>query len=189
MPLLQKRVLNGLRSGGLGFLARIIIQLVQVPVLLSLWGGDHYGEWLILTAIPTYLGIAGMGLGTTVGNMVSGALAKNNTGEAQSLCRAAWTLLGLISAGILVLSILCTGIAYTFNLYSFKTISPAESSFTIVMLVFVVILRLQSGVIGEVALRARGRYCAAVNIETIAQIVELAATIFAAILGANLSSP
>ncbi len=32
------------------------IQLVSVPVFLHFWGPKLYGEWLVLSAIPVYLG-------------------------------------------------------------------------------------------------------------------------------------
>ncbi|TWT65565.1 hypothetical protein Pan14r_51120 [Crateriforma conspicua] len=41
-----------------------IRQILMVPLLIRLWGPECYGEWLALSAIPTFLAMSNLGLGT-----------------------------------------------------------------------------------------------------------------------------
>jgi hypothetical protein len=56
-------MLRGLGAAALGPVARAVIQLVTVPFFLHSWGVAKYGDWLILFAIPSYLGLSDLGLG------------------------------------------------------------------------------------------------------------------------------
>ncbi len=60
----QRRLLIGFLTTWISKLASTIIQLVQVPVLLHFWSNTTYGEWIALTAIPTYLSFSNIGFGS-----------------------------------------------------------------------------------------------------------------------------
>lgn len=55
---------------------RALEQLVMVPIFLSMWGSDYYGEWLTISIIPSILAFSDLGFGTAVSN--SFALAYSN---------------------------------------------------------------------------------------------------------------
>lgn len=40
-------------------------QILLVPILIRTWGADLYGQWLVVTAIPTFLAMSNLGLGTS----------------------------------------------------------------------------------------------------------------------------
>lgn len=46
-------------------------QLVVVPIYLRYWGAEYYGEWLIISAIPSFLAMSNLGLGTAACNKVA----------------------------------------------------------------------------------------------------------------------
>ncbi|MBX9761218.1 MAG: hypothetical protein K2Y29_20745 [Beijerinckiaceae bacterium] len=182
MPPRSIRVMRGLASGAFSIAVRIGVQLAQVPLLLSMWGVERYGEWLLLAALPIYLSLSGAGVSTIAGNMVSAAIARGEYATARSLFRAAWTLVALSNLVILVLAALCLAWANFAGLITFKTIPPGEAAFTILLIVALVVLRLQAGLLAEVVLRARGRYGEMQIIETLTQIAEflaLAVCVFA----------
>ncbi|MCC9642723.1 hypothetical protein LOC71_10585 [Rhodopirellula sp. JC740] len=39
-------------------------QLLMVPLLIRFWGTEYYGEWLVVSAIPSFLAMSNLGLGT-----------------------------------------------------------------------------------------------------------------------------
>jgi hypothetical protein len=58
---IQRGLLAGVTANAFGQAVAVCIQLMGVPILLHYWGMQLYGEWLILTAITTYLAIADLG--------------------------------------------------------------------------------------------------------------------------------
>jgi hypothetical protein len=50
-----KAIAGNLLAGSLGRIIGSLTPLVLVPFMIRSWGLRQYGEWLILTAIPTYM--------------------------------------------------------------------------------------------------------------------------------------
>jgi O-antigen/teichoic acid export membrane protein len=49
----------------------ILTQLATLPIFLSRWSTDTYGQWIVLSAIPVYLTVTDFGIVTAGGNMMS----------------------------------------------------------------------------------------------------------------------
>ena len=62
------RIGRGLAAniGGMG--VTLLIQLVSVPVFLAAWGVPTYGEWLVLSAVPTYVALSDLSFSSVAGN-------------------------------------------------------------------------------------------------------------------------
>lgn len=76
MSPIVKRVIAGVGANTYEQLANIVIQLVSLPIYLSHWDVKTYGTWLVITAIPSYLSMADVGMVTVAGNrmtMLAGA--------------------------------------------------------------------------------------------------------------------
>jgi O-antigen/teichoic acid export membrane protein len=67
-PIIIKRILKGSGAQGIGFVARIAEQLLMIPILLSAWSVQLYGEWLLISAVPVYLSLSDMGFVTSGSN-------------------------------------------------------------------------------------------------------------------------
>jgi O-antigen/teichoic acid export membrane protein len=99
---LRGRLLKGIGAQGFSQAVQIFIRLAEVPLLLSFWGAQLYGEWLMLAAIPSYLSIADGGFaGAACREMAmrSGAGDRNGT---LNVFQSTWVLLMLFS-GVAVL--------------------------------------------------------------------------------------
>ena len=55
---IRERLLKGIGAQSFSQAVQIFIRLAEVPLLLSFWGTQLYGEWLMLSAIPVYLTIS-----------------------------------------------------------------------------------------------------------------------------------
>jgi hypothetical protein len=105
----KRRVLQGLAATALSPVATIFIQLGTVPLLLKAWGAAKYGDWILLSAIPTYLGLTNMGLGDASGSDMTLRVGAGDTQGAISKflafcyyriphrCRLSWPL-GLVDS-------------------------------------------------------------------------------------------
>ena len=173
MPKQASRVIRGIVSGGFGLIVRIVLQLTQVPIILSFWPIDRYGEWLLIATLPAFLALSAVGISTVAGNSVAAAMTAGKTPMVRSLFRGAWMLVTASNICLLAVCglLLASGVAT--RAVHFTTISQTEGLQTIALTVLLVALRLQCGV-SEVVFRARGRYGELQMIETFAQIAEFA---------------
>src|SRR3984885_3900212 len=100
----QRRILRGVGSTALGPLITIVVQVISVPVFLHSWGAKLYGEWLILSAIPTYLAFSDIGFGNVAANDMTMRVAAGDRDGALVTFQSTWLLISACSlaAGTLV---------------------------------------------------------------------------------------
>lgn len=83
---------------GKGLLA--IRQIISVPVLITAWGADYYGSWLVLSAIPTFLSMSNSGLGASANLKIAADCSAGGYEEAQkTFTTSLWII---FTIGILV---------------------------------------------------------------------------------------
>lgn len=58
---MRGRILRSFGADSLGQVLNIGIRLLLVPLFLSTWGAEAYGEWLILTALAAWFGLGDLG--------------------------------------------------------------------------------------------------------------------------------
>jgi O-antigen/teichoic acid export membrane protein len=81
-------------AGSLGRAIAALTPIVVVPLMIRTWGLHVYGEWLILTAIPSYIMLCpDFGLAGAVVNQMAIATAAGNRRDAISLYRTSWVVL------------------------------------------------------------------------------------------------
>jgi len=72
---------------------------------LHFWNLETYGKWMILSAIPSYLSMADLGLVVSAGNKMTILMGQKNTALANQIFQSALVFIGLLSA-VLALIIL-----------------------------------------------------------------------------------
>ena len=91
------RIRRGLAAniGGMG--VTLVIQLVSVPVLLTAWGVPTYGEWLVLSAVPTYVALSDLSFSSVAGNSMVMLEAQGNRTDAVALGRRLWSIVTVMT--------------------------------------------------------------------------------------------
>jgi O-antigen/teichoic acid export membrane protein len=79
------------------------VQLGSVPVFLFFWPKERYGEWILVSSIPTYLALAEAGFATTAGNEIGMAVAEGKMERARCSLHTAWGF--IVAVSILVLGL------------------------------------------------------------------------------------
>ncbi|MDR3572356.1 MAG: hypothetical protein P4L50_00705 [Anaerolineaceae bacterium] len=74
-----------------------LIQIVSVPVFLHFWGPKLYGEWLVLSAIPIYLGLTDFGFGCVAANDMTMQVARGEKSAALEVFQSTWVLTTVFS--------------------------------------------------------------------------------------------
>jgi len=103
---LRQRLMRGFGATALSPVVTALIQLGSVPVLLHVWGVAKYGDWLLLSAIPSYLTLSDLGLGDASGSEMSMRVAASDREGALETFQSSWVLVTGVSFAILLLALL-----------------------------------------------------------------------------------
>lgn len=160
-----KRVLAGTGANGYAQLATIAIQLGSLPAFLIHWDLETYGRWLVLSAIPSYLALADVGMVTAAGNRMT-MLADREPRAATRVFQSATLFL----LGVSVLAALLTLASLTWLPAGWL---PADGRAAIALLALGVILSLLGG-LPEAVYRATGRYAQGTAASTHVRLLEWA---------------
>jgi len=99
----KRRLLWSLLANWLSRLSSILIQIVQLPIFLHYWSMSLYGDWLIISGVPTYLSFSTSGFGTVAGNEMTMLVARDDRAGALRVFQSCWWLIATLCAGIILL--------------------------------------------------------------------------------------
>ena len=180
----KKRLVLGFLSNWVSKAASTVIQLVQVPVFLHFWSVPLYGEWMIVTAIPTYLAFSNIGFGSVAGNEMSILEAGGDRDGALRVFQSCWWLIAILCGSVAVL----TGVALLFlpvaHLLQIKTIADSDARWIIFYLGLSVLLA-QLEQLLQSAYRCVGRYPYGSFVKSLISLSAYAAMIVTVATGAG----
>lgn len=101
---LRPRILRAVGAEALGQFLNVAIRLLLVPLFLSTWGAQAYGEWLILTAVAAWLSLGDLGGQLYFINRMTTAWAAGCRDEFQRVLSTGFLFL-LVSFGVLLSSV------------------------------------------------------------------------------------
>src|ERR1700719_3609809 len=99
-----RRSIRGIGATALGPVVTSLIQLGSVPLLLHAWGAAKYGDWLLLSAIPSYLTLSDLGFGDSSGSDMSMRVAAGDRQGAIETFQSSWVFLSLVSLFVALLA-------------------------------------------------------------------------------------
>ncbi len=76
------RLLRGIGANVYGQVVSLTIQFGSTPLLLSAWGSQTFGLWLMISAIPAYFALADVGFSAAAANDMTLAAARGARGQA-----------------------------------------------------------------------------------------------------------
>jgi len=165
MTSILRRVVSGLFAHALGQIVNIAIQLLSFPIFLNFWSTAQYGTWLILSAIPSYLSMADIGMVTTAGNRMTMEVARGEIASANRVFQSTLVLIVAICAGLAILAV-------PYCLYGpLPNIATTDERIALAALVLAVLISPIGG-LAEAIFRATGRYPKAANVATITRLAE-----------------
>ena len=153
----KRRLILGLISNWISKLASSVIQLVQVPFLLHFWSLPLFGDWLIVSAIPSYLGFSNVGFGNAAGNDMTMSEAVEDREKSLRVFQSCWWLIvaAMVAVGLVVAAaIMVVPVAKLLNI---KSISDRDTRWIVAYLGFAVLLG-QLEQLLQSAYRCVGRY-------------------------------
>lgn len=175
-----RQLLKGIGANAIGKAWVLLIQLTSIPVLSSCWGGDGFGTWLMLSAIPTYIAISANSFGSAAATEMTHNYSKNDYDSAAASFQSAWLLITtftVLAAGLFIAGSLSIGI-FASNYYSEnKIIIISASLFSIHSLISIQTALISTGY------RASGRYALGTLLVDLISLIEACSVLVMATLG------
>ncbi|HKQ29644.1 MAG TPA: hypothetical protein VJS66_00015 [Burkholderiales bacterium] len=177
-----RRIMLGVGANGFGQAITMLIQIASVPILIGAWGLELYGEWIILSAVPTYLALCDIGLTAVAGNSLALLAGKLDEPRMLTVYQSAWAMVSAISAVILIL--VAVGIWFTEpgDVLGLTRIAGATLSVTLLLLFFHVALSMQTGLL-QLPFKAMKRDPFAVAAVNIIRLLEWSTATIVVLMG------
>lgn len=143
----RQRIVAGLAAHGFGQAVTIGTQLLLVPLFFRLWGAERYGEWLLLSAIPAYLVLADLGIGSAAANEMAMRAGAGDRAGAQQTFRGAQAVAWVAAFGVLVLGAAAAAVCAGWGWPSLTHLSAREAAAVLWLLSLQVALGFSGGVV------------------------------------------
>lgn len=177
-----RRIARGFGANVYSQIVIIIIQLAGVPILLSAWGTQLYGEWLILASIPTYLSMADLGFSQSAGNDMTARLGREDVAGTLAVFQSLSALVySLAFAGLIIVAILAMFLPLGSWLH-FRALPVTDMRWVIGLFAAEVLVRLCDGVT-HAGFRSHGEYALHGMLNASTMLVQAASVWAAALLG------
>lgn len=154
-------------AGAFGQAVSIGIQVTSLPLFLSHWDASTYGTWLLLSAMPSYLSMADVGMVATAGNRMTMAMGRGDAAEANSIFHSAFAFVSLMCLA------LCAITAPIVLLAPDSTLANWDQKLAVMALVMGVLLAMFGG-LSDALFRATNRYALGTMLGNVIRIAEWA---------------
>ena len=154
---IARRLIGSFGATILGPAVTILIQIINVPVMLRIWGPQLYGEWLMLSAIPTYLLLSDLGFGNVAGSDMT---MRVHAGDRDGALETFQSTIALVGASTVILAAVLGLLFFLVPLHRLlhlTALSPAETQWTFFLLSINCLVMLQWSVL-MAGYRSTGRY-------------------------------
>jgi O-antigen/teichoic acid export membrane protein len=144
----KQRILQGIYANGFGQAVTLLIQIASVPILIRAWGVELYGEWIILSAVPSYLTLSDIGLTTIAGNMLAlAADRRRDDAEIRAVYQSAWAMVTLLSAAVLIPVVTLIWLTEPGRILGLARITGRTLDLTLLLLFLHVAMSMQTGIL------------------------------------------
>ncbi len=154
----------------------VLIQLISVPIFLYCWSVEKYGQWMILTAVPSYFALADFGFLAVTINKMTIVAATNNIHKCNVLFQTAiklclYAIVGATTTAILFVIFINTG-----------SLGQIDNKIALIALVVCAILAMSSGLVDAV-FRSSGEFALGLQITNVIRLIEWAGLLTGLFLG------
>jgi O-antigen/teichoic acid export membrane protein len=181
------RLIRGFGATALGPVVTAIIQLGTVPLLLHTWGAAKYGDWLLLSAVPSYLSLSDIGFGTASGSDMTMRVAAGDREGALRTFQSSWALLTSVS---IIMMLLASATVWWIPWQRWLKLSSVSSlqAATIMIILGAYVVVGQQNNVAESGYRCDGNFATGMFWITILRLIETTVATLVALMGGSLLS-
>lgn len=180
-----QRLMRGLGATALGPVVTAIIQLGSIPVLLHAWGAAKYGDWLLLSAIPSYLTLSDLGFGSASGSDMTMRVAVNDRESALRTFQSSWVLVTAVSFIAFAIACVCVWRIPWQHWLKLSSVSSFQAAQIIIVLCAYIVVAQQNN-ITESGFTSDGHFATAIFWMTVLRLVEAVTATAIAVLHGDL---
>ena len=163
-------------------MVQIFIRLAEVPLLLSFWGTQLYGEWLMLSALPIYLSISDGGFAGAACREMTMRSGEGERNPILAVFQSTWVLLIEASIVTVILAIGFLQFVPVKDWLGFSVMSCAEIEMVFLLLVVHVLVSFQGGLLRG-GFWIAGCYSNSMYFMALTQLMEFAGLAIMVVLG------
>src|SRR5258707_7234349 len=178
------RLLRGVGAMALSPVVTALIQFVTVPILLHAWGATKYGEWLLLSAIPTYLTFSNLGFGDSSRSDMPMRVGRNDRLGALETFQSSWALVSCATLAALPLAAVLVWCTPCQSWLHLPSLSSRQAAQIILVLAAYVCVSQQNGVF-ESGYRSDGHFATGTYWVIFQRLAETVAATVTALLGGS----
>jgi O-antigen/teichoic acid export membrane protein len=167
----RERFLQGFGATAIGPMVTILAQVISVPVLLRSWGPRLYGEWLILSAIPTYIAFSDVGFGNVAANDMTMRVASGDRDGALVTFQSTWIFITMTSLLVVVCFMSGAWMMPLGRWLNLSLITPQNARVILTILCIYALLCLQAD-LTTAGFRCEGNYALGMLIKNMLRLVE-----------------
>jgi O-antigen/teichoic acid export membrane protein len=180
--ILRVRLFQGLGAQSFGIAVQFVVRFSEVPLLLSFWGLQLYGEWLMLSAIPVYLSISDGGFATAACRDMTMRAGAGDRKGALAAFQSTWILLLAVSVAIAILAFVCITFLPLRDWFGFAAMTETQVRIVLLLLAGHVLIGFQGGLLNG-GFWVAGRYPLGMILVAAMQLLEFAGLAAAVSLG------
>ncbi|MGI9417389.1 MAG: lipopolysaccharide biosynthesis protein [Geminicoccaceae bacterium] len=182
-PALLARLRKGIASEIFANLTRVVVQVGGVPLFLAFWGGEGYGEWLLLTAILGYLRLSSVGFGQATRNRMAMEVSAGKREKALGYFQSTSLLFFVFGVVVMVgvgLAALKASAIHSFLNFEILDITGLQQAF--ILLGGVIAINLQVEVL-DAGFRSEGHYGLSTFLIMLSELVIFALVVLVLVTG------
>jgi len=175
-------------ANALGQAANILIQVVTVPWLVTQLGTDRYADWLVLSAVPSFLALSDLGFASAATSEMTMLVARAEKEKAQEVYGSLLGLTLVTCATLLCLLALlrASGSLHFVPLLGLRSTSEAEAQSALTLLLFYVAVNLLAGM-SRPLFQCDGRFALGVHAWTVTRVLDAVAVLLSFSLSPSLA--
>jgi O-antigen/teichoic acid export membrane protein len=178
----KRRLVWSFLSNWVSRLSSSIVQFVQVPVFFHYWATSVYGDWLIVSALPSYLAFSSVGFGSVASNEMTMLNSAGDREGALRVFQSCWWLIALICSAVGLLLVPLMLLIPVGTLLNVHSISQRDCQWIVIYLGFSVLLG-QLEQLMAAAYTCVARYALGQLLKSVIILVAFAAMIVPVVLG------
>ncbi len=182
-----RRVTGGTVGNVLGQVINVAGQFVLVPIFLTYWGNQLYGEWLTLSAAVAYLTLVDFGIQSYVINRMNQCYVRGELEACSRILHSALYLYLLVSAVAALLMFSGLWFLPIASWFQFTVTKPATVTVVGMLLTLQIVVAVPTGVIAGIY-RAAGEYPREIMISNMFRLGSVILTAVVVAAGGKLTS-
>jgi len=177
----NSRLFGGVSANAYGQAVTLLIQFGSVPLLLSAWGKQTFGLWVVISAIPSYLALGEFGFSSAAANDMTLATARGAHAKAREVFESVLALQTLVALSLFAIVSTIVLLVPARLLPQTATISGAEVRLVWILQTLQVAATLSCGAFAG-GFQSSGRYALGVFLNSSSRLMESLALVVGATL-------